>query len=143
MAENKYTFYRKKVAGRFFVNERFVGFEAANVNLATVDQDNPNYLWDDKVVISFNISELGKFLSFFNKDTNEISLFHNSPKGGFKTLKGKRGDYGNIMINLEHTTAEGKKSTVSTVALFPEDVYVVAELFKVGILNLTLFNNNP
>lgn len=52
-------------------------------------------------------------------------------------------DNGNIMINLEHTTVDGVKSTVSTVALFPEDVYVVAELFKVGILNLTLVNNNP
>ena len=143
MAENKYTFYRKKVAGRFSVNERFVGFEAANVNPATVDQDNPNYLWESKVVISFGISELGKFLSFFNKDTNEISLFHNSPRGGSKTLKGKRMDNGNMMINLEHTTVDGVKSTVSTVALFPEDVYVVAELFKVGILNLTLVNNNP
>ena len=143
MAENKYTFYRKKVAGRFSVNERFVGFEAANVNPATVDQENPNYLWDSKVVISLGVSELGKFLSFFNKDTNDILLFHNSPKGGSKTLKGKRMDNGNIMINLEHTTIEGVKSTVSTVALFPEDVYVVAELFKVGILNLTLVNNNP
>lgn len=133
---NQYTFYRKKIAGRIVVNDGFVGFEAANVIESTISNENPNYNWEEKIILSLSVDEIGKMILLLSGRNSEVSLFHTSASGN-KTLKGKRMDNGNILISMDHTLPTGDKRVVSGISLTPESIVVIEELLKSGIFSLT------
>lgn len=133
---NQYTFYRKKIAGRIVVNDGFVGFEAANVIESTIGNENPNYNWEEKIILSLSVDEIGKMILLLSGRNSEVSLFHTSASGN-KTLKGKRMDNGNILISMDHTLPTGDKRVVSGISLTPESIVVIEELLKSGIFSLT------
>ena len=133
---NQYTFYRKKIAGRIVVNDGFVGFEAANVIESTISNENPNYNWEEKIILSLSVDEIGKMILLLSGRNSEVSLFHTSTSGN-KTLKGKRMDNGNILISMDHTLPTGDKRVVSGISLTPESIVVIEELLKSGIFSLT------
>lgn len=136
----QYTVYRKKCAARFTVGSGFVGFEAANIIPETVNNENPNYDWENKIIISLTVDEICKFMGLFDGVVPEISLFHSGSKGT-KTLKAKKMDNGNTLISVDHTLPDGTKNSVSGISLTFENYYAFRTILSEGILSLTHVQN--
>jgi len=136
---NQYTLYRKKIAFRLSVNDGFVGFEAANVIPETMNDENPRYSWDSKIILSLTVDEIGKLIGLFSGMTNNVSFFHTSSKGS-KTFKATKAENGNILATLDHTDGSGNKSVVSGISIMPENAIVFIELLKSGIFSLTQYS---
>lgn len=136
---NQYNVYRKKSAACFVVNDNnngFVGIEFASVLQETINDENPRYDWGKKIVLSLSLDEIGKFTLLMNGRIPELKLYH-SLDSGVKTLNARRMDDGNIMINVENTPTNGSKVSVNGLFLGQENMPVIAELFRKGIIALT------
>lgn len=137
----QYTQYRKKSAFRFVINEEsgFVGFECANVLVETINNENPNYDWNNKIILSFSLDEIGKFLALLEGHTPSINLFHTS-KGGTKTLKGQKMDNGNILLNVDFSPVDSFKKSVNSMSLAVENQLVLKRFFEFSIMPLAYVN---
>lgn len=106
------TFYRKKVAFRFLGKKKdgnvYCGVECANVLESTLNNENPNYDWKNKVYFSLSFSEISSILGLLG-GSGEYSFFHNS-SSGTKTFKIKKMDNGNLIFNIDFTSIDKNSS---------------------------------
>ena len=139
----EYTQYRTRAASRVVVSpdRSFVGFECANVLSETMNDKNPRYDWQNKIVLSLTVEEIGKFLLLFDGKMPSVKLFHES-SAGKKTLNLQMADNGNVLVRADFSPNEGEKIGVSGMSLSQPDQVVIAELLKNGIYALTYVERN-